>query len=105
VSTSGKKVSSFKLGSVPLHCQGVFPLASSTSAGVSKAGKFKATLELYFPPTQPSRHVGTVVVSGTFLKHGNESGKLAAKYTSNGFTKSCDNTVPRPHRASFSFIV
>lgn len=93
VSASGKKVSGFKLGSVPLHCQGVIPLANSASAAVSKTGKFTATLALYFPPTQPGRHVGTVVVSGTFLKNRKESGKLAAKYTANGFSKSCDETV------------
>jgi hypothetical protein len=93
VSSSGKKVSGFRLGSVPLKCQGVIPLANSGSATVSKTGKFVATLSLFFPPTQPSRHVGTVVVSGTFLKGRKESGKLATKYSGHGFNKSCDKTV------------
>ncbi len=93
VSASGKRVSAIKLGTVPLHCQGAIPSTSAGSAAVSKTGKFTATLALYFPPTQPGRHVGIVTVSGTFLGHGKETGKLAAKYTGNGFSKSCGETV------------
>jgi hypothetical protein len=93
VSANGKKVSGFNLGSVPLNCQGVIPQANSSSATVSKAGKFAATLTLFFPPTQPSRHVGTLVVSGTFHKGRKESGTLAVKYSSHGFSKSCGETV------------
>jgi hypothetical protein len=90
---SGRQVSNFKLSPVPLHCQGVIPSMGSASVAVSKQGTFTARLALYFPPTLPSRHVGTLTVSGTFLSHGRERGQLVAKYGSHGFSKSCGETV------------
>jgi hypothetical protein len=94
VSGNGKRVSGFNVPIGPLGCQGSGPkIKSGGSAGVKK-GRFRLSLFMYFPPTQPSRHVGSLVVTGTFARHGKESGKLSAKFSGqNGYRPSCDKSV------------
>jgi hypothetical protein len=94
VSSSGKKVSSFTTGQIPFGCQGAQPSFKSGGATVSKKGKFTAKLTMFFPPTQPSRTVGTLTITGKFAKHGKESGKLTSTFTGkNGYKASCGKTA------------
>jgi hypothetical protein len=95
VSATGKTVKGFKISYAPLACQGAEPaVKSGGSATISRKGRFKVTRPMYFPPTQPSRVVGTVVVTGTFGKHGKEAGKLKSQFSGkHDFSKSCDDTI------------
>jgi hypothetical protein len=95
VSATGKKVSGFTVTFAPIGCQGVAPkVSSSGSAKITSKGTFKVSLVMYFPPTQPSRHVGTLVMTGTFGKHGKETGKLRSQFSgADFFSTSCDTTV------------
>ncbi len=91
VSANGKRVSAVKVSYGPIACQGVDPhVAAGGSATVSKHGTFTVSLIMYFPPTEPSRHVGTLLVTGTFGKHGSESGTIKSQFSGNGFQAACD---------------
>lgn len=95
VSANGKQAKGFKIGYGPIGCQGADPqVTSGGSTTISSTGKFKITRPMYFPPTQPSRHVGTLVVTGTFRKHGKEVGKLTSQFSGkNGYSSNCNTTV------------
>lgn len=95
VSANGKQAKGFKIGYAPLGCQGADPqVASGGSTTISSTGKFKISRPMYFPPTEPSRHVGTLVITGTFRKHGKEVGKLSSRFSGKyGYSASCNTTV------------
>ncbi len=94
VSGNGKRVSGFSIPVGPLGCQGAGPKIKSGGSAAVKKGRFKVSLAMYFPPTEPGRHVGSLVVTGSFAKHGKESGKLSAKFSGqNGYRTSCDKSV------------
>jgi hypothetical protein len=87
VAKNGKNVSDFVLGSLPVGCQGGgFGSPQTKTVRVSKKGTFKATLPLVFGPTHST--TGSVVVTGTFLRHGRERGKISSQFKS----KTCDKT-------------
>jgi hypothetical protein len=91
---SAKRVSDFQIPDGPLGCQGAGPKIKSGGSAAVKKGRFKVSLVMYFPPTKRSSHVGSLVVTGTFAKHGKESGQLSAKFSGqNGYRPSCDKSV------------
>jgi hypothetical protein len=92
VTSNGKRVHDFAITVVPVGCQGgLFGSPQPGSAAVTKQGKFKVTLKLYFAPAH--RTTGKLVITGTFLAHGKETGKVSTVFTSPLYPKSCDKTV------------
>ncbi len=57
------------------------------SSAVTK-GKFTVKLPIYFAPTH--QHQGFVSVTGTFGKHGKESGKVKTDFTT---SRVCNGTA------------
>jgi hypothetical protein len=86
VSTNGKKVVDLS-ASTPVKCPssvgGVGGIASATggSATISRHGTFKVTMK----QTTFAGHksAGTDTVTGTFLEHGQEKGKVTSHFNSN----------------------
>jgi hypothetical protein len=92
VTANGKRVHDFAISVVPVGCQGgAFGSPLAGSAAVTQPGKFKVTLKLYFAPAH--RTTGKVVVTGTFLAHGKEKGKVATVFTNSLYSKSCNKAV------------
>jgi hypothetical protein len=92
VTANGKRVHDFTITALPIGCQGgAFGNPQPGSAAITEHGTFKATLKLYFAPAH--RTTGKLVVTGTFLAHGKEKGKLSTVFASHGFSKSCDKSV------------
>jgi hypothetical protein len=89
VSASGRRVSDFTLSdSYPIYCQGGgFGAVQAASGKVSKHGKFRVRLPIYFAPTH--EHQGFVLVTGTFGRQGRESGKVTTDFT---HVASCNGT-------------
>jgi hypothetical protein len=89
VSANGKRVSSFVLpNSYPVYCQGGgFGAVQGASGTISKHGTFKVKLPIYFAPAHD--HEGFVIVTGSFAKHGKESGKVRTDFT---HSSSCNGT-------------
>ena len=89
VSANGKRVSSFVLASsYPVYCQGGgFGAVQPASGTISKHGTFKVKLPIYFAPAH--QHQGFVIVTGTFAKHGKESGTVRTDFTR---SSSCNGT-------------
>ncbi len=81
VSTNGKRVSGFSLShGYPVYCQGGgFGQQQTASGTISKTGKFTVKLPIYFAPAH--QHQGFVIVTGTFAKHGRESGTVMTDFT------------------------
>lgn len=81
VSANGKKVIDLDL-TTPITCQGGcggIGSASGASASISKDGKFKAKLQLLFPPGS-NKSEGTETVTGKFLKHGIAAGTVSSHF-------------------------
>jgi hypothetical protein len=92
VTANGKRVHDFVVTDLPIGCQGgAFGTPQPGSALVSKEGAFKATLKLYFAPLH--RVTGKLVITGTFLPHGKEKGKVTTVFTNRNYSTSCDKTV------------
>ena len=88
VSGNGKKVSDFKVATLPVYCQGGgFGAPQSVTAQISKAGTFTAKLPIYFAPR--NSHQGFLKLTGKFAKGGKESGKATTDLTS---STSCNGT-------------
>ncbi|HEX5309114.1 MAG TPA: hypothetical protein VFW38_08560 [Solirubrobacteraceae bacterium] len=81
VSANGKKVSGFTLpNGYPAYCEGGgFGEAQSASGKVTSKGTFTVKLPIYFAPAH--QHQGFVIVTGSFGKHGKESGKVKTDFT------------------------
>jgi hypothetical protein len=87
VSHNGKRVSSFALSSFPVGCQGgAFGSPQPGSGRISRKGKFRVTLKLFFAPNHST--TGTVVVTGRFLRAGKEKGTIGTHFKTSG----CDKT-------------
>jgi hypothetical protein len=91
VSRNGKHIGSFKLSKgYPVYCQGGgFGALQGASGTITKKGTFKVKLPIYFAPAHS--HQGFVIVTGTFAKHGKESGKVTTAFTHGS---SCNGTSP-----------
>jgi hypothetical protein len=89
VSGNGKHVGSFTLSNgYPVYCQGGgFGALQPASGTITKRGTFKVKLPIYFKPAHS--HQGFVIVTGSFGKHGRESGKVTTDFTHSG---SCNGT-------------
>jgi hypothetical protein len=90
VSANGKRVDDLT-ASTPFKCSGGcggVPTPGAGSATISGKGKFKATLTLIGLGTS-KKSIGTVTVTGTFLKHGEATGTVASHFDSS----SADETV------------
>ena len=89
VSRNGKRVSSFTLSKgYPVYCQGGgFGALQRASGTIARNGTFKVKLPIYFAPAHS--HQGFVIVSGSFAKHGKESGKVTTAFTHAG---GCNGT-------------
>jgi hypothetical protein len=81
VSANGKLVSNFSLpNGYPVYCQGGgFGQLQAASSPITKKGKFTIKLPIYFAPAHA--HQGFVIVTGTFAKHGKESGTVTTDFT------------------------
>jgi hypothetical protein len=81
VSAKGKRVSNFTLANgYPVYCQGGgFGAVQKASGSVAKNGTFDVKLPIYFSPTH--QHQGFVIITGSFAKHGKESGKVMTDFT------------------------
>jgi hypothetical protein len=81
VSAKGKLVSNFSLpNDYPVYCQGGgFGQVQAGSSAITKKGKFTVKLPIYFAPAH--QHQGFVIITGTFAKHGKESGKVKTDFT------------------------
>lgn len=81
VSASGKRVSDFNLPrGYPVYCQGGgFGKQQAASSTITRKGKFNVKLPIYFAPTHS--HQGFVVITGSFAKHGKESGTVRTDFT------------------------
>jgi len=83
VSSNGKRVIELKV-STPFKCHGGCGGVGSASPGstsIAKNGTFKVTLNLKFPATG-SKAIGTVTVTGKFLKHGEATGTVKSHFNS-----------------------
>ena len=89
MSANGKRVRDFVLTSnYPVYRQGGgFGAVQAASGTISKHGTFKVKLPIYFAPTH--QHQGFVIVTGTFAKHGKESGTVRTDFTR---SSSCNGT-------------
>lgn len=81
VSANGKRVSKFTLlHGYPVYCQGGgFGQMQPASGTITNSGKFSVKLPIVFTPTH--QHQGFVIVTGTFAKHGKESGTVVTDFT------------------------
>ena len=81
VSANGKRVSSFTLtNGYPVYCQGGgFGAVQQASGTIAKNWTFDVKLPIYFSPSH--QHQGFVIISGSFAKHGKESGKVMTDFT------------------------
>ncbi len=81
VSANGKRVSSFTLtNGYPVYCQGGgFGAVQQASGTIARNGTFDVKLPIYFSPSH--QHQGFVIISGSFAKHGTESGKVMTDFT------------------------
>lgn len=89
VSANGKRVSDFSFPhGYPVYCQGGgFGQQQAASAPITKRGRFTVKLPIYFAPARS--HQGFVIVTGTFAKHGKESGKVMTDFTTSA---GCNGT-------------
>jgi hypothetical protein len=89
VSGNGKRVGSFTLSNgYPIYCQGGgFGALQPASGTITQNGTFEVKLPIYFAPAHS--HQGFVIVTGSFAKHGKESGKVTTDLTHGG---SCNGT-------------
>ena len=88
VSANGRKVSDFKVATLPVYCQGGgFGTPQSVTAPISKTGAFTAKLPIYFAPR--NAHQGFLKLTGKFAKGGKESGKATTDFTT---STSCNGT-------------
>lgn len=83
VSANGKRVSKFTLAhGYPVYCQGGgFGQQQPGSGTVTSKGKFTVKLPIVFTFGPTHRHQGFVIVTGTFAKHGKESGTVVTDFT------------------------
>ena len=89
VSANGRQVSHFVF-SYAVYCQGGgFGDFRSRSGQVTKRGKFKVKLPIYSQAGHTLQ--GFVIVTGSFARHGNESGKVTTDFNSGG---NCNGTSP-----------
>ena len=81
VSANGKHVSNFTLANgYPVYCQGGgFGTVQKASGTIAKNGTFDVKLPIYFSPSH--EHQGFVIITGSFAKHGKESGKVMTDFT------------------------
>ena len=81
VSTDGKRVGSFTFSNgYPIYCQGGgFGALQPASGTITNNGTFTVKLPIYFAPGHS--HQGFVIVTGSFAKHGKESGKVTTDFT------------------------
>jgi len=91
VSANGKKVTHLVVDT-PFRCNGGCGGVASGgpgSARITRNGKFKVTLQLYFPPGSRSSE-GTDTVTGRFLANGRAKGTVSShfKHSSGGETVS-----------------
>lgn len=89
VSGNGKRVGNFTLLSgYPVYCQGGgFGTVQPASGTITKHGTFKVRLPIYFAPAH--QHQGFVIITGSFAKHGKESGRVMTVFTHSG---GCNGT-------------
>jgi hypothetical protein len=90
VSANGKRVGDFALANgYPIYCQGGgFGAVQSASGTITREGTFKVKLPLYFAPAHQRQ--GFVIITGSFAKHGNESGKVMTDFIHAG---TCNGTA------------
>ena len=81
VSANGKRVSHCTLlNGYPVYCQGGgFGQAQPASGAITNKGKFTVKLPIVFTITH--QHQGFVIITGTFAKHGKESGTVTTDFT------------------------
>lgn len=88
VSGNGKKVSDFKVATLPVYCQGGgFGTPRTATAQISKKGTFTVKLPIYFAPRNSTQ--GFLKLTGKFAKHGKESGQATTEFTGSA---SCNGT-------------
>ena len=65
---------------LPVYCQGGgFGTVQKASGTIAKNGTFDVKLPIYFSPSH--EHQGFVIITGSFTKHGKESGKVMTDFT------------------------
>lgn len=89
VSANGRQVSHFVF-SYAVYCQGGgFGNFRSKSAPITKRGTFKVKLPIYSRTGNTLQ--GFLIVTGSFARHGNESGKVTTDFSHGG---NCNGTSP-----------
>lgn len=96
VTSSGKRVKKISVPT-PVACQlGGVKFPTSGSANITKQGTFKATMPL---KAISGKKVGHVTVTGKFLRHRKEKGRISSHW--NGATfHNCANSVSYSTKAS-----